>query len=116
MFIKREEGTNPYSKNIFLNGVDIQSIPATLVKDSGLATEIDGRKIVLRGTVYPANDATAIGIVFHDYDVTDGDVVGAIVTHAAILESALPEAVDALAKPVLEARGIMFASPAESVL
>lgn len=116
MFIKREVGTNPYSKNIFLNGVDIQAIPATLEQDSELATEIDGRKIVLRGTVYPANDATAVGLVFHDYDVTDGDVVGAIVTHGTIIESALPEEVEALARPVLEARGIMFASPATSVL
>lgn len=116
MYRKDLVGTNPYSKNIFTNGKDIQAIAVTFPQDDPLATVIDGRKIIVRGTVWPANDETAIGLVRHDYDVTDGDVAGAVVTHGSILEAHLPEEVGAEAKPVLESRGIMFTPKATSVL
>jgi len=57
----------------------------------GLATLIDGRYVVKAGTVYPANDSTAIGVVLNDYDVTDGDAMMAIVVHGFIKTVALPE-------------------------
>ncbi len=56
----------------------------------GLATLIDGRYIVKAGTIYPANDATAIGVVLNDYDVTDGDAMMAVVVHGFIKVAALP--------------------------
>lgn len=115
MYFKREIGTNPYSVNILTNGVDIQAIPVTLPKDSPLAQDIDGRKIILRGTVYPTNDENAIGLVRHDYDVTDGEVAGAVITHGSILEEKLHTAPSAGARTALEARGIMFTKKATAV-
>lgn len=56
----------------------------------GLATLIDGRYVVKAGTMYPANDATAIGVVLNDYDVTDGDQMMAVVVHGFIKVAALP--------------------------
>ena len=56
----------------------------------GLATLVDGRYVVKAGTIYPANDATAIGVVLNDYDVTDGDAMMAIVIHGFIKVAALP--------------------------
>lgn len=56
----------------------------------GLATLIDGRYVVKAGTIYPANDATAIGVVLNDYDVTDGDAMMAVVIHGFIKVAALP--------------------------
>ena len=56
----------------------------------GLATLVDGRYIVKAGTIYPANDATAIGVVLNDYDVTDGDEMMAVVVHGFIKTAALP--------------------------
>ena len=56
----------------------------------GLATLVDGRYIVKAGTIYPANDATAIGVVLNDYDVTDGDAMMAVVIHGFIKTAALP--------------------------
>lgn len=61
----------------------------------GLATLVDGRYVVKAGTFYPANDATAIGVVLNDYDVTDGDAMMAVVMHGFIKLAALPEAPDA---------------------
>ena len=56
----------------------------------GLATLVDGKYVVKAGTIYPANDATAIGVVLNDYDVTDGDAMMAIVIHGFIKVAALP--------------------------
>lgn len=49
-----------------------------------------GRLVIKAGTVYPANDGTAIGLVFQDYDVTDGDVNLAIMIHGFVLAEKLP--------------------------
>ncbi len=52
---------------------------------------LDGtRYIVKAGTTYPANDATAIGVVLNDYDVTDGDQMLTVVVHGFVKTSALP--------------------------
>ena len=56
----------------------------------GLATLIDGRYVVKAGTIYPANNSSAIGVVLNDYDVTDGDAMMAVVIHGFIKTAALP--------------------------
>lgn len=56
----------------------------------GLAVLVDSRYVVRAGTVFPANDATAIGLVLNDYDVHDGDAQMAVVIHGFIRTSALP--------------------------
>lgn len=69
------------------------------VSDAGVTANADGRKIVPAGTVYPANDATAEGILLNDVDVTHGPQPGAVVVEGYVIEARLPVAVDALAKP-----------------
>ncbi len=78
------------------------AIAKKIEKASALATDIDGRKIVKAGTIYPANDATAQGVVLNDYDVTDGDVAAAIVIHGFVLNAKLPVAPDAAAIEALK--------------
>lgn len=56
----------------------------------GLAILRDGRYIIPAGTIYPANDASAVGIVLSEYDVTDGDAILTVVTHGFIKTAALP--------------------------
>lgn len=65
-------------------------IAHTFLKGDAAAITEDGRKVVKAGTIYPANDATAIGVVFNDMDVTDGDMTGAILIHGFVKTSALP--------------------------
>lgn len=69
------------------------------VSDAGVTANADGRKIVPAGTVYPANDATAIGILLNDVDVTNGPQPGSVIVEGYIIESRLPVAPDVLAKP-----------------
>ena len=64
------------------------------IAQAGATTAADGAKYVKMGTVYPANDATAIGIVYEDVDVTTGDAPGSVVLRGVVYEDRLPEAVD----------------------
>ena len=54
------------------------------------STTVGTRKIVKAGTIIPANNATAKGVVLYDIDVTDGDESGALVIHGFIDKSKLP--------------------------
>ena len=69
---------------------------------NAMGTTVDGRKIVKAGTVFPANDATALGLIVSDVDVTDGDAPAAYIDHGLVYSNRLPVAVAELAKPVLK--------------
>lgn len=79
--------------------------------DMGLAVLQDGRYVVKAGTIYPKNDATAIGVVLNDYDVTFGDQMMAVVIHGFVKTAALPAAPAQAALPVL--KQITFVNPVE---
>lgn len=67
-----------------------------------------GGKHIPMGTIYPANDDTAIGIVYEDVDVTSGDMPGSVVTRGTIYAARLPVAIDTAAQTALEERGFVF--------
>ena len=52
---------------------------ACLVPDTGVQADADGKKIVKAGTPFPANDATCLGYLLEDVDVTQGDAPGTYV-------------------------------------
>lgn len=61
-----------------------------------------GKKIVKKGTVLPANDGTAKGILFADTEVTNGDAPGTLVVEGYVYEDRLPETVTPEAKAALK--------------
>ena len=70
--------------------------------DAAATTTAEGRKVIKAGTIYPANDATAIGVVFNDIDVTNGDCAGALLIHGFVKTAALPAAPASAAKTALK--------------
>ena len=74
----------------------------TFLKGDAAATTEDGRKVIKAGTIYPTNDASAIGIVFNDMDVTNGDATGAILVHGFVKTAALPNEPETAAKSALK--------------
>lgn len=60
------------------------------VGNEGVVTDANGRKIVNAGTILPANDATAEGILFTDVDVTEGPQPGALLIEGYVLQARLP--------------------------
>lgn len=79
------------------------------------ATNVNGRKYVKMGTVYPANDATAEGIVYEDVDVTTGNMPGSVVVKGVVYEDRLPVAIAQTAKTALTAKGFTFIATAPAV-
>ena len=54
------------------------------------STDVNGRKYVKMGTIYPSNDGQAEGIVYEDVDVTTGDMPGSVVLKGVVYENRLP--------------------------
>lgn len=72
-----------------------------LPQNSSLATTVGTRKIVKAGTIFPSNDANAVGIILNDYDVTDGDANTALLVHGFVNIAKLPIAPTLAAKLAL---------------
>lgn len=85
----------------FLASAHFQSF-TTQVNNAGVTANAQGRKIVPAGTVYPANDATAQGILLNDVDVTNGPQPGALVVEAYVIAERLPVAPAEAAKTAMK--------------
>lgn len=78
------------------------------ISQTGATAGADGSKYVKMGTVYPANDATAEGIVYEDIDVTSGDMPGSVVTAGTVYEDRLAVTLAEAAKTALAGKGFTF--------
>lgn len=77
-------------------------LPMASASSPGLAVLEGNRYIVKAGTVYPANDGTAEGLIAADTDVTKGDRNVALITHGVIRSANLPVQPSAEAKAALK--------------
>lgn len=75
------------------------------IMQSLAVTAENGTKYVPMGTIYPSNDAEAIGIVYEDVDVTAGDAAGSVVTKGEVVESRLADAVDSYSSATVPTGG-----------
>ena len=82
-----------FSKVNFLASENFQSF--SVVVDSSFPGAVDG--VVKAGTIFPANDATAEGILLHDVNIKNGENVGALIVGGYIIPERLPVAPDAAA-------------------
>lgn len=58
------------------------------------AVTVGTAKYIPMGTIWPANDSTAKGIVYEDVDVSEGNMPGSLVLKGVVYENRLPGAVD----------------------
>ena len=79
------------------------------------ATNVNGRKYVKAGTVYPSNDANAVGLVYEDVDVTTGNMPGSVVLKGVVYEDRLPVALASAAKTALTGKGFTFVTTSPAV-
>ena len=77
-------------------------VPATSGMQDGT------KKQVPAGTILPANDATAKGVLLETVDVTDGDHIGAVITSGHLLGSQLPVMPSTATITALQAQGLYF--------
>lgn len=71
-------------------------------------TLANDEKIVPMGTIYPANDGTAEGIVYEDIDVSTGDMPGSVVLSGRVYTNRLPVELNSAAETALKAKGFVF--------
>ena len=113
-FIGAHDGQT-YAPGYFLvNNEDCTRLTKT-IPQSLATTAADGTKYVKMGTVFPANDATAVGIIYEDVDVTAGDMPGSVVTKGEVYADALPVALANAAKTALEGLGFKFVATSPAV-
>lgn len=110
-FIQNDTTSKVYAPGYFLAHEECVRETYQIAQDGATSTETGG-KYVKMGTVYPANDATAIGIVYEDVDVTTGDMPGSVVTKGVVVEDRLPIEIASAAKEALEAKGFTFVAEA----
>ena len=88
---------------------EVGLIQKTKEGTQAMAVEEDGRKIIKAGTVFPKNDATAIGVVFEDVDMTNDEKRPiSVIIAGRVIEANLPLAVNEAAKTALIANGLHF--------
>ena len=92
-FIAHDTNSKVYAPGYFLAHEECVRVTKEIAQ-AGAETTEEGGKYVPMGTVYPANNNTAIGIVYEDVDVTTGNMPGSVVTKGVVYEDRLPEAVD----------------------
>lgn len=85
------------------------------ISQTGATVTDNGAKYVKMGTVYPANDGTAVGFVYEDVDVTTGAMPGSVVLSGVVYEDRLPVALESAAKTALQAKGFTFVATAPAV-
>lgn len=72
----------------FLKSAHFQAFTFTVPESLGI---VEGtKKVVKAGTIFPANDATAKGVVYQDVDVTYGDQPASVIVEGYILPDRLP--------------------------
>lgn len=71
---------------------EVGKVPKTVkfTQAGAPAANAQGRRVYQGGTAFPANDATGIGVVYYDVDVTDGDREGSILEGAWLDPLKLP--------------------------
>lgn len=86
MYFKKIEGVGQVE---FISRPTNFSSKTYEVLAAGVSAGADGRKIVKRGTILPANDATAVGVLINDIDVTEGNQPGAVMDAGFIYKDRL---------------------------
>ncbi len=87
MFVTRKKVEQPQ----FLKSAKFQNFTKQ-IDDTGAEVNSEGKKIVPAGTVYKENEK-AIGLTFHDADVTYGPQPVAVMVEGYVIEDRLPAVV-----------------------
>jgi hypothetical protein len=105
-----------YAPGYFLANNDEGIVRETRqIAQAGAVTTANG-KYVPMGSAYPSNDGNAIGLLYEDVDVTEGDMPGSVITAGAeVYLDRLPVALAGSAKSALEAKGFKFIDAAPAV-
>lgn len=107
-FVNTISGTN---KPNFLES-EVGLVLKTVEVPASMGVADGPRKVVPAGTIFPANTASATGIIFEAVDVTSGDMPGSVMVAGRVAAQRIT--VDSAAKTALEGVGIKFVTLPET--
>lgn len=109
-FIKRNATSGKvYAPGYFLaNNEDCSRVTFEADASNAQAVTDGTAKYIKMGTIWPANGATAKGIVYEDVDVSEGNMPGSLVVSGVVYENRLPDTLNSNAKSALQAIGFVF--------
>lgn len=111
---KKHEG-RAFAPGWFLADQEHVTRQTRQISQTGATDNGDGTKVVPMGTVWPANDGTAEGIVYENVDVTSGAMPGSVVVRGAIYADRLAVTLVAAAKTALSGKGFTIIDTAPAV-
>lgn len=89
-FISSDNSSTVHAAGYFLAHEECVRETKEIAQNSAaVVTANNGTKYVPMGTAYPTNDSNAIGIVYEDVDVTNGNMPGSVVTKGVVNEDRL---------------------------
>lgn len=97
-----------YAPGWFLAADELVERKTRQMEQDGASVAENGGKYVPMGTVWPANDGTAEGIVYEHVDVTTGPMPGSVVTKGTVYKDRLPAELNGEAQTALEGKGFVF--------
>ena len=112
-FIQNDTTARVYAPGWFLADNENCERKTRTISATGATTTASGGKYVKAGTIYPSNDANAVGIVYEDVDVTFGNMPGSVVLSGVVYASRLPVTIEQAAQTALEAKGFKFVTEPE---
>ncbi len=109
------------AKNFIASQVSLRTVSYTFSKDSELAVTEENKKVLKAGTIYPANDATAKGVLLHDVILEDenGNAknnIGALIVAGHLYSDKLPVAPASTAITALAGHGLYFETEPTTVV
>lgn len=88
---------------------EVGLIQKTMMGEQSKAETVGDKKIIKAGSVFPANQTGAKGIVFEDVDMTDDEKRPiSVIVAGRIFKNRLPVSPETTAEKELEALGIVF--------
>lgn len=112
-FIASDTGKGFLAGYFLVDDENCTRLTATVAANhSQVVTRADGSKYVPMGAIIPANGATAVGILYEDIDVSNGDMPGSIVTAGQVYTDRLPAAPATAAVSALTGIKFVATSPA----
>lgn len=115
-FIGKSKNGGVYAPGYFLvNNESCTRKTAQIEQGGGYVVEDEnGAKYAPMGSIYPANDGTAKGIIYEDVDVTFGDMPGSVVYAGSVYKNRLPN-ITPEAEAALKSSGFVFVEEDEVV-
>lgn len=111
-FYTENKAAKAYAPGWFLAAEVCDRLTYQMEQDNA-ETAANGGKYIPMGTVWPANDGTAIGIVYEDVDVTNGDMPGSVVVKGTVYKDRLHVTINSAAQTALEGKGFVFLTEPE---